>query len=111
MSTLLRWVSVRLDRRERSVPVSAARRPAHAEVSRLVAPGDAPGPRTTCRTALRSRFPYGLQVAELPDPCLRQLTPVPGILDAAERQLRVRFRHAVDEDGAGVDAAGEPVFF
>src|SRR6202165_3046999 len=47
--------------------------------------------------------PDRLDVDEFLDPVVRQLAPVAGPLDPAERQAGIRRDHAVDEDEAGFD--------
>src|SRR5262245_50735135 len=51
--------------------------------------------------------PDGLDVDELPDAPFAELAAITAALDAAEGQARVGGHHAVDKDGAGLDATGE----
>src|SRR5262249_49032953 len=48
-----------------------------------------------------------LHVDELANAMDRELPAEPGVLDAAEGQARIALDHAVDEDGAGLDARDE----
>ena len=52
-----------------------------------------------------SGSPHRLEVAELLDARGGELAPVAGILDAPERQLRVRHSHAFDKHRAGIHRA------
>ena len=67
-------------------------------------------------TVLRSRragcwtwltYDYSLDIHEFTDSKDAQFAAVAAAFDAAERQARVRRDHAIDEDTAGFDAAGE----
>src|SRR5947209_10474443 len=60
----------------------------------------------TVRNSSRSD-PHRLHVDELANPELRQLAPDAALLHAAERQARIRCRHAVDEDVARREARGK----
>src|SRR5207237_5793970 len=59
---------------------------------------------------LRARVdPHGLDIAELVYAVCVELAAVPRLLHAAERQLRIRGRHAVHEHRPRFDISDEPL--